>query len=905
MSAQKAIVKSVLSGDTLVLRGRPGPQGQLPKERVLHIAEVSAPRMGTQSRPDEPWAFECREYLRALAVGKEITFTTTHSLPSQDGTPRDFGVAEIGGHDLATELLRNGFAKAKELKRDPTEEDLKRRELENEAKVNSRGMWNPQGPKTYDVRHLMPADGQAFLNEWKGQQIDAVVEQVRDGTTLRLRLLLPDNVHQMVNVGLAGVRSARAASKQGETAEQWGEEAKFFAESRMLQRAVRVTLLSQTGLGATPVGTGAPAGPSPAGLYIGIVMHPAGNIAEHLVANGLARVVDWHAGMLASHGGTERLRAAERAAKEKRLCLYANAPASGNGASGNGHAYADGSPKNFEATVIRIWSADQISVVNKSTGKEHRLQLASTRGPKPSDPKQAFYAAEAKELLRKKLIGKHVRVHIDYVKPKEGDYEERECATIRYGGANANIAEQLIEKGLATALRHRRDDEDRSTEYDKLMAAEQAAVAESRGLHSGKEQVLPRVGNASETSSKATQFLSGFKRLGRVPAVVDFVAAGSRFKLLIPKENQTLTFVLAGIRAPRTARNSSEKSEPFGPEAYEFATRRYLQRDVEVEFEAVDKTGGFIGAMYFNKNENVALTLVREGLASVHGYSAEGLSWSKQLFDAENEAKREHKNLWKDYDAAAEAAPQEAAATETGPLKDEFLDLIITDIRPTPSFTFSVQILTSDGIASLEKLMHDFSLHHKTAVSPAGFAPRNGELISARFSDGAWYRAKVKRSSPIKKEAEVQFIDYGNHDTVAFKDCRPLDPKFKSLPGQAVDARLSFIKLVDPESEYHQESVDRFRALCEGRKLIGNIDHKEGTLLHLRLIDPSDPLSAEDPLASINADLVREGLASIDRKGCRYLNSYPAVLKKLQEAVKDAKLRRHGMFEYGDVEDDE
>lgn len=39
-----------------------------------------------------------------------------------------------------------------------------------------------------------------------------------------------------------------------------------------------------------------------------------------------------------------------------------------------------------------------------------------------------------------------------------------------------NIAEQLIEKGLASVVRHRRDDEDRSPEYDKLMAAEQAYV---------------------------------------------------------------------------------------------------------------------------------------------------------------------------------------------------------------------------------------------------------------------------------------------------------------------------------------------------------------------------------------------------------------------------------------------
>jgi len=36
----------------------------------------------------------------------------------------------------------------------------------------------------------------------------------------------------------------------------------------------------------------------------------------------------------------------------------------------------------------------------------------------------------------------------------------------------------------------------------------------------------------------------------------------------------------------------------------------------------------------------------------------------------------------------------------------------------------------------------------------------------------------------IKKEAEVTFIDYGNQDTVSFANIRPLDPRFRSLPGQ-------------------------------------------------------------------------------------------------------------------------
>jgi staphylococcal nuclease domain-containing protein 1 len=107
-----------------------------------------------------------------------------------------------------------------------------------------------------------------------------------------------------------------------------------------------------------------------------------------------------------------------------------------------------------------------------------------------SDPKQAHWAHEAREFLRKRLIGKAVRVHVDYVKPKDGEFGERECATVRYGGANScvqprvcvrralrtcrNIAEQLIEKGLASVIRHKRDDEDRSSEFDKLMVAEQA-----------------------------------------------------------------------------------------------------------------------------------------------------------------------------------------------------------------------------------------------------------------------------------------------------------------------------------------------------------------------------------------------------------------------------------------------
>ncbi|KAF8313103.1 transcription factor [Clavulina sp. PMI_390] len=904
----KAIVKSALSGDTLILRGRPGPQGQPPKERVLHLGGITAPRLGNAERDDEAYAFESRDFLRSLTVGKEVTFVSNHSLPSTDGTVRDIGSASIGDLDLINEILKAGWAKVKESKREDNDVDIARKDLEDQARSSGKGLWADPNHPPRQVYYTMPPDSQAFLNTWKGKPIDALVETVKDGSTLRVRLMLPDDVHQIINLSLAGVRSPRASGREGEAAEPWGDEARFFTESRIGQRMVRIVLLAVPAPTGVPFSAAGGSAPTSASIMIGIVQHPAGNIAEFLVAGGLARVVDWHAGMLSASGGMERLRAAEKAGKEKRVGVYANvAPTAAPTAAANGSHDST----SFEAQVVRVWSGDQISVMEKGSNKERRLQLSSVRAPRYvhlelANAETASWANDSKEFLRKKLIGKTVRVKIDFIRPAEGEFEERECATVRFGGANTNIAEQLIEKGYATALRHKRDDENRSPDYDKLTTAEQAAVADARGMHSGKTITPPRIGNASESAAKAAQFLNSFKRQGKMPAQVMNVSSGSRFKMLIPKENQTLTFVLAGIRAPRAARmdrgNVIEKAEPFGQEAYDFALRRYMQRDVELDFDSTDKSGGFIGAMYLNNRaDNAAVDLVREGLASVHSYSADTLSFSKYLYDAEAEAKAAGRGMWEGY---TEEAPEAEQPTDSSQ-DPEYMDILISDCRTTPEFGFSVQLLTNDGVASLEKLMRDFSLHHRTAPTTAGFTPRNGELVSARFSgDGSWYRAKVKRASAAKKEAELVFIDYGNYETVAFSHIRPLDPKFRSLPGQAHEARLSFVSVIGKSSEYHDEAVDRFRSLCMDRKLIAIVDHREGSLMHLRLVDPADPSTGSDRLSSINVDLVREGFAVVERK-VKYAAAHPDITKRLQEASAEAKRDRAGIYEFGDVSPDD
>lgn len=78
-----------------------------------------------------------------------------------------------------------------------------------------------------------------------------------------------------------------------------------------------------------------------------VVIHPVGNVAEHLVAAGFARVADWHAAMLASSGGMKRLRAAEKAAKEKKLYMYANLLTHSKALKTNGHS-TGGNSKNVD-----------------------------------------------------------------------------------------------------------------------------------------------------------------------------------------------------------------------------------------------------------------------------------------------------------------------------------------------------------------------------------------------------------------------------------------------------------------------------------------------------------------------------------------------------------------------------
>lgn len=73
-----AKVKSVLSGDTVVLRGQSSVAGKKAPEVTFTFERVTAPRMASKANNnvDDPAAFSSREWLRNLCVGKNVTFET-------------------------------------------------------------------------------------------------------------------------------------------------------------------------------------------------------------------------------------------------------------------------------------------------------------------------------------------------------------------------------------------------------------------------------------------------------------------------------------------------------------------------------------------------------------------------------------------------------------------------------------------------------------------------------------------------------------------------------------------------------------------------------------------------------------------------------------------------------------
>ena len=893
------IVKQVLSGDTVVIRHK---NGSPPPEKQITFSYVLAPKLArrpvsNEETKDEPWAWDSREFLRKKLIGEEVCFTFEKPANSN----REYGIVWLGkddsGENMVETMVREGLVTVRREGRQPPEILQKLIDMEDQAKAAGRGKWC-QVPPSEKVRHIkwFQTNPAHLVEVYGGKPVKAIIEHVRDGSTVRA-FLLPE--FHYITLMIAGIRcpgvKLDADGKPDLSVKiPYADEARYFVETRLLQREVEIRLESVNNSN-----------------FIGTILFPKGNIAESLLREGLAKCVDWSMAVMKS--GADKLRANERIAKENRKRLWSDyqskAPA------------LNSKEKDFTGTVLEVFNGDAINV-KLPNGQVKKVFFSSIRpprdtrtvvgadgedvvkaSPRPKNYRPLYetpFMFEAREFLRKKLINKKVQCNLDYIAPARDNFPEKYCYTVLIGGQN--VAEALVSKGLATCVRYRQDDDQRSSAYDQLLAAEGQAIKGQKGLHGKKDNAPLRINDLTFDHSRIkVQYLPSWQRALRTEGIVEFVASGSRLRLYIPKDSCLVTFLLGGISCPRSSRPSmngvpAQEGEPFGDEALAFTRDRVLQREVSVHIDTTDKAGSsVIGWLWTEYNVNLSVALVEEGLAEVH-FSAEKSEYYRQLKSAEDRAKAAKKNIWRNYvEQVIEEKPvivdEEKEDKISAERQVSYESVIVTEI--TPELTFFAQ--NADAGAKLDAMMAKLHADFQSNPPIAGtYTPKRGDLCAAQFSaDKQWYRATVERVQG--NNATVLYLDYGNRETVPFTRLAALPSAFSSEKPYATEYALALVKLPS-DNEDKEEALRAFAEDVLNRKVNLNVELKQASGPALATLH--DPTTNSD----IGKQLVADGLVLSEKRRERKLKDLVQQYKAAQKAALDAHL---AIWKYGDITQDD
>ncbi|ETV68403.1 hypothetical protein H257_15575 [Aphanomyces astaci] len=890
MASGNATVKAVISGDTVVLVGAASSNGP-PPEIMLTLSSLQAPKLArTAEQTDEPYAFASREFLRKLLIGKPVRFKVDYRVSVIN---RDFGSVYLNGENVGLAVAREGFAKVKSIEQSrdgasPDHDELLR--LEQVAQSEKKGIYSDDSVTAALRVNWNGLSSDELLGRFKGQQIPAIVEVVRDGASMRVILL---KTMQIINFALSGVQCPRINPPVG--SEQTGpapyaKEAKLFTEVRLLHRQVHVKL----------------EGVDKFGNMFGSVVHPSGhNISIELLKEGLGKMTDWSSEFTSVAIRTD-MRNAEKLAKLNKIRVWVNYVA----------PVLQAAESRLTGLVVEVVSGDCLVVALKPSNNEMRLYLSSIRAPRLGNARReepnAPYAVDAKEALRNKCIGRVVSIEVEYERNNAQNdaaalltfasvFLEPTAAAAGKKKADAapveriNLGEQLLTDGFGEVVRHKQDEE-KSGYYDALVAAEASARAAKRGQFSGKPSPEARVTDLCFDGNKAKQYLPFLQREKSLRAIVEQVYAGNRFKIYIPKENCTVNYVLAGIKSPQPARPSKE-AEPFGEEARKFSRRTVNQRNVIVEIEDMDRAGNAFGPLYVGQKDsktNIGCHLLAAGYGRIDDFSIDRTSTASDLVKAQDVAKAGRKNIWKNV------LPDETVAAAAAPVVRKTADDVWPVVRLSEIVShthFFVQNISDRVVATLEDQMRAWTA--SVGVDGKTVELRKGALIAALFDDGQgplWNRARIESVSA--QAIRVRFIDYGNVEVLPVTRLRPLDPTLVSLPGQAKECVFGFVKQAEPHHEYAADAAHLFNDLAWGKTLTGIVHGRDEAGRFQVSLFVNDK--------SVSESLLETGVARVDRKSFKAAQSYQKkVVDGLLTAQDAAKRRRLCLWQYGDVESDD
>lgn len=225
------------------------------------------------------------------------------------------GPDPASAENITESLVKEGLVNVRrDNARTPTPELQRLLDLEDQARKDGKGKWGSSPSDHVRSIKWTQENQRNFVDQLGDKPVHAIIEHVRDGSTVRAFLLPHDDYKslvpdfQYITLMISGIRVSVWKRKKSNKRVRsnvlmiflcvclqcpgfkldsegkpdhsvpvdYANEARYFVESRLLQRDVQIVLESVNNTN-----------------FVGSILFPKGNIAEALLREGFAKCVDW------------------------------------------------------------------------------------------------------------------------------------------------------------------------------------------------------------------------------------------------------------------------------------------------------------------------------------------------------------------------------------------------------------------------------------------------------------------------------------------------------------------------------------------------------------------------------------------------------------------------------------
>jgi staphylococcal nuclease domain-containing protein 1 len=875
----EGLVKGVPSGDSIIISGKVKKNSDdVPEEKTIFLSVVSAPRCAHSNNPEEePYGWESRDFLRRAVLGKVVKYTVDYKI-----NDRTFGQVYLEGKNVAIDLVKNGLAKVGFISKNNEslakgEYFTKLQSSENEAKKSKVNIWGNQERHKRKIVSMNDDDYNTseILNFCKGKEMEGIVEYV---INCAVYIIFIKDLKTYIKTNL---RFVALPNSKDTVIYKAG---KAYVERLLLHHDVKVIVHAV----------------DDNKNFTSDVIDKKGSFATFIVRNGYTKLYLGNNTYLSEE--ITALKQAQSHAKKDKLRVWKD-DTSEETEGGLNLENAEKKIETLEGICLQVHSGDSLTI--KTSSGQHRIFLSHLKAPnlaKPGteEPDQPW-AWQAREHLRKVLVGRNVRCELDYSRVIQKDNKSMNFYSVirtDFGkdGKEKNINSELIEQGLVNFIPPRGDKDGISRYLDTYTAADKIAKDKKVGVNSQKIPPNPNYSDLiSANKTKKKEFSSFLINKKNLSCVVEYVFSGSKFKLRIDNNKCMIPFSILGIKTVQKDKNNTDIMDLLHKQAIDFSNDNILQREAICDITQCDRVGNYFGYLYVDK-VNYATTLIKEGLAVFNPVS--NVLNSNEFKKAEQEAESLKKGVWA-YDNVANFLKdgENFSLPESFKERNDDIKVRVTDYIDFNNFY--VNILPNKTLKMIEDVLSKYD-SGKLKGTPIEPPVKKGLFCIAKYkNDDKYYRAHITRVLKDDK-FEVEFIDYGTVDTVLIDDLIKMDSTISTFEPQGILCEFAYLKY---SKNSMKKALDKYTDfvifdLVLPAKACYSYNQDSKNKLGVVVCHPNGDVNN-----SYHNDLINVGYAKFDAK--KKIPDYLKVLKNLEKKADEKGIGLWAENEASDYGEDE